>query len=80
MKDIIITSKRQRTELWTILVCFLMAFALNVYAIISYDGQWNELFWSLGFVAATTVLLYAVWTLLRLLCYGCKKLFNNKNK
>ncbi len=74
MKDIIITRQRQRTELFTLLVCFVIAFGLNVYAIVKYDGKWNELFWSLGFVVATTVLLYAVWTLLRLLYHGCRKL------
>ena len=74
MKDIIITRRRQRTEILTLLVCFVIAFGLNVYAIIAYGGQWSELFWSLGFVVATTVLLYAVWTLLRLLYHGCRKL------
>ena len=78
MKDIIITPHRQRTELLTLLVCFVIAFGLNVYAIVKYDGQWTELFWSLGFVVATTAVLYAAWTLLRLLWYGGKRLVRNQ--
>lgn len=78
MKDIIITRRRQRTEILTLLVCFVIAFGLNVYAIIAYGGQWSELFWSLGFVIAATAFLYAVWTLLRLICYGCLKLVKKK--
>ena len=75
MKDIIITRQRQKTELRTLIVCFVIAFCVNVYAIITYDGKWSELFWSLGFVVATTFALYVVWTLLRLLIYGCRMLF-----
>lgn len=78
MKDIIITKQRQKTEFITILVCFILAFALNLYAIIAYDGQWKELFWSLGFVAVTTVIFYAVWTIARIAFYIIRKLITKK--
>lgn len=78
MKDIIITKQRQKTEFITILVCFILAFALNLYAIIAYDGQWKELFWSLGFVAVTTAVFYAVWTVVRVAFYIIRKLITKK--
>ncbi|MBQ8047309.1 MAG: hypothetical protein IJ196_05225 [Prevotella sp.] len=73
MKDIIINRRRQRLELLALLVCFVIAFGLNVYAIIAYDGKWSELFWSLGFVVATTIVLYIAWTILRLLFWFCRQ-------
>lgn len=80
MKDINIkiTARRQKAELLSLLVCFVIAFGLNVYAIIAYDGKWSELFWSLGFVATTTGVLYAVWTLLRLAVWLVKKMLKGK--
>ncbi len=67
MKDIIITKERQKKELLTLAICFAIAFCLNIYAIAVYDGNWNELFWSLGFVVTAAVVIYIIWTLLRFL-------------
>ncbi len=69
MKDIKITVRRQKTELKTLIVCFLVAFCLNVYAIVAYDGKWKELFFSLGFVVVTAVTIYVLWTAVRLCAY-----------
>ena len=78
MKDITITKQRQKTELLTILVCLVIAFCLNVYAIIAYDGKWSELFWSLGFVVATAILLYILWTAVRIVWALIKKCVTKK--
>lgn len=78
MKDITITVKRQKTELITFLVCFLVAFGLNVYAIIVFDGKWKELFLSIGFVLSTTVVFYVVWTFLRACVYIIRWAFGKK--
>ena len=80
MKDIIISSKRQKREITSFLVCFIIAFALNVYAIIKYEGKWSELFWSLGFVVATAVALYLLWVVARLIFAGIKSLFHRNKK
>ena len=77
MKDIIISSKRQKREITSFLVCFIIAFALNVYAIIK---KWSELFWSLGFVVATAVALYLLWVVARLIFAGIKSLFHRNKK
>lgn len=80
MKDINITVSRhrQKVELLSLLVCFVIAFALNVYAIIAYDGKWSELFWSLGFVVATTAFLYAVWIIVRLIFHFVRLVLKRK--
>lgn len=73
MKDIVITKKRQKTELLSILVCFIIAFGLNLYAVIAYDGKWTEIFTCVGFMIMTTAVFYVLWTLLRLIVYLIKK-------
>lgn len=79
MKEIKISVKRQKKELMVFLVCLLIAFCLNIYAIIAYDGKWSELFWSLGFVCAAAIVLYMVWAVLRLVyCYTKKPSKNKK--
>ncbi len=80
MKDIVITKKRQKIELITLAVCFVIAFALNIYAIIAYGGKWDELFWSLGFVVTATFIIYIMWSVLRFIAYGIKSLINKKAK
>lgn len=78
MENIVITPKQIKGEVVRILCCFVIAFGLNVYAIIAYDGKWSELFWSLGFVAATTAILYAVLIAVRLTVWIIKKLITKK--
>ncbi len=80
MKDIIITKKRQKIELITLSVCFIIAFALNIYAIIEYNGKWNELFWSLGFVITATFIIYIMWTVLRIIAHFIYSSFNKTTK
>ncbi len=67
MKDTIITGRRKRIELWTILICFILAQGANIYAILTYHSSWSELITSLGYVTLFALLLYALWSLLRLL-------------
>ena len=47
MKDIVIPARRVRTEMVTLLVCFLIAMALNVLAIILYKSPVSEL-WTMA--------------------------------
>lgn len=80
MKDIIITRKRQKTELLVLLVCFMVACLTNLYAIISYGGKFVELFTSLGYVLIFTAALYVAFTLLRIIIFVIGKLISNKQK
>lgn len=61
--------EKEKTELITLAVCFILANLCNVYAIVEFDTQWKELATSLGFVAVATIVLYAIWTPFRLIVY-----------
>lgn len=67
MKDIIITVKRQRRELWCLLVSFIIANIVNIGAIIYYEAPATEIITSIFYVIALTIGIYIVWALLRLL-------------
>lgn len=78
MKDIILTSKRQKCELWYLLGAFVVANLCNVGAIIAYEAPVTELFTSVFYVLCFTVFLYAVSVVARLLWAGTKQLFKKK--
>lgn len=84
MKDIDIKISRhtQRREIVTFVVCFVIAFALNVYSIIAYKAPWTELITSIFYVITAAILIYVVWTCLRILYYAIfrKPITNNKIK
>jgi hypothetical protein len=80
MKDIIITGKRIKIELFTLLACFIIAEALNVYSIIKYGTKFSEIVTTLGYIAIFTVALYVAWTIIRLCFYGIQYLIKNRKK
>ena len=51
MKDTLITAHRKKVELLTWFVCFVMAYLLNLYAIIAYKTSFLEVLTSLCFRA-----------------------------
>lgn len=74
MKDIVISSRHIRRELWIFLGCIVAMELVNVYAIADYGGKWSELVMSLGFVVAAAVVAYIVVAVVRLIIYGIVKL------
>ena len=74
MKDIVISKRRIKTEMFVFLACVLAMELLNVYAIIKYDGSWSEAFFSLGFVVVAALVLYTLLAVLRLIVYGLVRL------
>ena len=69
MKDTVITAKRKKTELLTLLACFGLAFLLNVGCIIYYQTPFYEMFTQIGFMLVITLGLYLVWTAIRLIIW-----------
>ena len=69
MKDSVITAKRKKTELLTALVCFGIAFLINVGSIIYYETPFVEVFTQLGFVLVIALGLYLIWTAIRLIIW-----------
>ena len=65
MKDIILTAKRVKKELIVLLVCFIIAFVINVAAIIIYKTPWYEMFSQIGYVAVIAIVLYLLLAIIR---------------
>lgn len=78
MKDTLLTARRKKTELITLLVCFILANLANAYAIIAYDTPAIEMLTSIFYVVAAAVVLYILWSAVRLLGYGIKTLLPSK--
>lgn len=77
MKDFVVTARRQKTEICSLVVCFIIAFLLNVYAIIAYDGKWSELYSTIFYLLIFTVALYVAWTVIRLVIFGIIALYKH---
>ena len=78
MKDTVLTARRKKIEIITLLVCFVLANLVNLYAIIAYNRSMMEMITSIFYIIIFAFVLYACWTLLRLLFYGVKALFTKK--
>ncbi|MDR3309025.1 MAG: hypothetical protein LBS80_03640 [Tannerella sp.] len=66
MKDIIITSQRQKAELRWLAASFGLAFLLNLAAIIIYKTEWSELYTQILWTLALTIVIYALITVVRI--------------
>ena len=78
MKNTVITARRKKIELLTLLVCFIIGNLANLYAIISYETPFSEMLTSFFYVLAFSGVLYVFWTILRILIYGIRSLFLKK--
>ena len=75
MKDIVITEKMIRRELYILLGCFAAACLVNVGAIIAYDRPWSELYSQIGFVFFITGGIYILLAIFRFLVWLIVKPF-----
>ena len=78
MKDTVLTARRKKIEIITLLVCFVLANLVNLYAIITYHRSMMEMITSIFYIIIFAFVLYAAWALLSLLFYGVKALFTKK--
>ena len=78
MKTTVITARRKKIELLTLLACFIIGNLANLYAIISYETPFSEMLTSFFYVLAFSGVLYVFWTILRILFYGIRSLFLKK--
>lgn len=79
MKDLIITGKRIKTELYTFLACFIITNLLDLYAIIAYDTAFSELYTQIWVILLFAAALYIFWSILRIIFYFLRILFKTKN-
>lgn len=80
MKDTILTARRKKTELVTLLICFIIANLVNLYAIIAYHTHFSEMITAIFYIIIFTFVLYTFWTVARILFHGVKTLFTRKSK
>lgn len=80
MKDIVITRRRQLSELLIFCFCLAIAFALNIWAIISYNAPWAELYSSFFYMLIFAIVLYALTVALRLCFYAVRGFFRLRTK
>lgn len=65
MKDINIKAKTIKKELWIFLVSILIAFGMNIYAIIKYNTEWSELISKIHIVILLGLIIYFILLILR---------------
>jgi hypothetical protein len=65
MKNIIITPRQIKRVIAVAISSLVIAFALNVYAIIKYQTHWNELYTQIGYVLLLAVFIYFIIIILR---------------
>ncbi len=78
MKDTIVTRQRKKIELFALLVCFIIANLMNLYSIIKFHTPWTEMITSIFYVIIFTIALYVLWSIVRVLFYGIKRLLLKK--
>ncbi len=60
MKNIIITPTDVKRELIIWLICLVAAIGVNIYAIITYNTSWSELYSMGGYVLTLSFFIYAI--------------------
>ena len=78
MRDIVIPAKRIRRELITWSICFVLAFLSNVWAVYYYKSPISELLSSFFYVLVFSVVIYAMWSVIRLIITLFIKLLHRK--
>lgn len=80
MKDIIITSKKLKQERNIFLLSFLLAFIINVIAIIIYSRPWIEIISQIGYVIVISFFIYLILWIPRGILIFLSHLSEEKNK
>ena len=78
MKDIVLTARRQKLELFWLLGAFIVANLCNAWAIREYHAPASEMFTSIFYVLIFTAVLYALSVIIRFICAWIKQLFARK--
>jgi uncharacterized membrane protein len=78
MKDIVVTAKRIKKELYILLGCFALACILNVISIILFQTEWLEVFTQIGYVLIITFSIYLLIIFIRLVIWLFLTLFSSR--
>lgn len=75
MKDITIKEESIKRELAILLITFVIAVLINVYAIITRGGSFVELFTQIGWTIVIALVLYILFAVIRAIYFGIVHLF-----
>ena len=78
MKDIVIKASHIRRELWVLLGCLVVAYGMNIYAIIHFARPAKELYMTIGYVVVTALIIYILLWIVRLIVLLITRLFSKK--
>lgn len=78
MKDLIITSNRLKKEIYILSTCFIIAFLINIFSIITFKTPWYEMFTQIGYVVAITLILYLFVVMVRAVVFLIRKLVTKR--
>lgn len=74
MKDILLSVKRQKTEIKIFCTCIVLAYLMNIISIIVYNTEWSELWTQTFWMVIITCGLYGLSILLRIIYYAIRRL------
>ena len=69
MKDTLITARRKKTELLTVLACLGLAVLVNIGSIIYFHTPFYEVFTQIGYTLMIALGFYLIWTAVRLIVW-----------
>lgn len=78
MKDIVISRKSVRRELWILLGCFAAAVIFDIVGIIKYGKPFYEVFQTIGYEIVIAVAIYAILAFVRVALWLILKIFKKK--
>lgn len=78
MKDLVITTKRQKAELLFFCSCIIFAILLNVCSILIYQTEWKEVYTQWLWVLIIGCGLYGLSVVLRIIYCLFRNLFSAK--
>lgn len=76
MKDILLSVKRQKTEIKVFCTCIVLAYVMNIVSIITFGTEWSELWTQSLWMLIVTCGLYGLSVVLRLLYCGIQSLLH----
>lgn len=77
MKDIVITHKSLKKEIYIFLSCFAISFMINMYSIIKYKTPLYELFTQIGYVLVIATAIYIIVLMVRTIIIIIRKLIRH---
>lgn len=78
MKDIVITGKNIKRELWILLGCFVAAVIFDIVGVIKFGKPFYEVFQTIGYEIVITAVLYVILVFVRFAVWLLLKLFGKK--